>query len=92
MSTTTTMKTRPSEAWQWRRIFLLMVVLGPAYTLASEWLNTTLARWTYSELMPTVSLAGIRIGVSPLLQWLVLPPLALHLARRGYSRPTRHMQ
>jgi len=72
-------------SWRWRRIVALMLVLGPAYTLLSEWLNTTLARWTYSELMPTIEVAGRAIGLSPLLQWLVIPPLALYLA-------TRHMQ
>ena len=71
--------------WHWRRIVALMVVLGPGYTLFSEWLNTSLFRWSYSELMPTVRLAAIEIGVSPLLQWLVLPPLALHLAWRSAS-------
>ena len=59
-----------------------MLVLGPAYTMFSEWLNTTLLRWSYSELMPTLNLGAIEIGLSPLLQWLFLPPLTLHLARR----------
>jgi hypothetical protein len=69
-------------SWRWRRIIALMLVFGPGYTIFSEWLNTALFRWTYSELMPTLELVGIRIGLSPLLQWLVVPPLALHLARR----------
>lgn len=68
--------------WRWRRIVALMLLFGPGYTLFSEWLNTTLFRWSYSELMPTLKLAGIEFGLSPLLQWLVLPPLALYLARR----------
>ena len=67
--------------WRWRRIVGLMLLLGPGYTVFSEWLNTTLFRWTYSELMPTLELAGVKIGVAPLLQWLILPPLALYLAR-----------
>ena len=37
---------------------------------------------SYSELMPTLSVAGYPIGVSPLLQWLVIPPLALYFAKR----------
>jgi hypothetical protein len=32
--------------------------------------------------MPRVGLAGIEVGVTPLAQWLVVPPLALYLARR----------
>jgi hypothetical protein len=76
---------RALPTWRWRRIIALMLVLGPGYALFSEWLNTTLFRWTYSELMPTLDLPGVRIGLSPLLQWLVLPPLALHLATRRES-------
>ena len=68
--------------WRWRLIVVLMLLLGPSYTIFSEWLNTTLFRWSYSELMPTLNIAGFRLGVSPLLQWLILPPLALYLARR----------
>jgi hypothetical protein len=60
-----------------------MLLLGPGYTIFSEWLNTTLFRWSYSELMPTLKIAGTEIGLSPLLQWLLLPPLALFLARRN---------
>jgi hypothetical protein len=76
---------RQLATWHWRRIVVLMLLLGPGYTIFSEWLNTTLFRWTYSDLMPTLDLAGARIGLSPLLQWLVLPPLALRLGRRSSS-------
>ena len=71
--------------WRWRRIVGVMLLLGPGYTMFSEWLNTTLFRWSYAEMMPTITLAGVTLGVSPLLQWLVVPPLALHLARRSSS-------
>lgn len=67
--------------WRWRRIVAVMLLLGPGYTVFSEWLNTSLLQWGYSELMPTLEFGGKRIGVSPLLQWLVIPPLALQLAR-----------
>lgn len=69
--------------WHWRRIVALMLVLGPGYTVFSEWLNTSLFRWSYSERMPTLDVAGFRLGLSPLLQWLLIPPAALFLARRG---------
>ena len=71
--------------WHWLRIVGLMVILGPGYTMFSEWLNTTLFRWRYSELMPTVNIGGMDFGVSPMLQWLLLPPLALYLARRNQN-------
>ena len=72
----------PFAQWHWRRIIGLMLLLGPGYTIFSEWLNTSLFRWSYSELMPTLNIVGFELGVSPLLQWFVTPPLALHLARR----------
>lgn len=68
--------------WRWSRIAMLLVLLGMGYTVFSEWLNITLLRWTYSELMPTVGFGEMQIGLSPLLQWIVLPPLVLRLARR----------
>jgi hypothetical protein len=68
------------------RTLLWMLILAPGYTLFSEWLNTTLGRWAYSDLMPTVRIAGLVIGLSPLLQWLVIPPLALHLAKKRIIR------
>lgn len=55
---------------------LTTVGLGLVYTVFSEWLNTEIkGSWTYSELMPIVPLIGI--GLSPLLQWIVVPVLAL---------------
>ena len=76
----------PTAQWHWRRIVGLMLLLGPGYTILSEWLNTTLFRWSYSELMPTLNIAGFELGVSPLLHWLILPPLALYLARGPMRR------
>ena len=50
-----------------------MVVIGAmAYTAWSEWYNVYLAgSWGYSASMPLI----FGIGVSPLLQWLILPPV-----------------
>lgn len=39
------------------------------------------AGWEYSALMPVVRFLGLEIGLSPLLQWMVIPPLALWLAK-----------
>lgn len=73
--------------WRWRRIAVLTALAGAAYTVFSEWSNTAiLGSWAYSELMPVLKVAGIDIGLSPLLQWLVLPPLALVLARKFRRR------
>jgi len=54
---------------------------GTAYTAFSEWANTVaLHNGAYSELMPGVRVFDVEIGLSPLAQWLLLPPLALRLA------------
>lgn len=69
--------------WRWRRITVLGVLIGLAYTMFSEWMNITwLGSWTYAESMPTLELAGFEYGLTPLAQWLVVPPVALQLARR----------
>lgn len=76
--------------WRWGRIAVLTALLGAGYTVFSEWMNLTILRsWTYAESMPTLDLAGVEIGVSPLAQWLVVPPLALYLARRIRSWPSK---
>jgi hypothetical protein len=64
-----------------RLVWIATVGLGSGYTVYSEWLNVHVrGNWAYSELMPTVPIVGT--GLSPLLQWLVVPTLALWLAAR----------
>ena len=69
------------DDWKFRKVGLLAVITGIGYTVLSEWMNT-IARpnWEYSDLMPVLSFSGFEIGLSPLLQWLVIPPVALWLA------------
>jgi hypothetical protein len=79
--------------WRWPRIGLLTVVFGVSYTVFSEWMNITLLRsWTYADAMPTVAIGGFELGVTPLAQWLVVPPLALYLARRTIRKRNRNEQ
>lgn len=67
----------PAEAA--RRVALLIISGGLAYTAYSEWLNATVRQsWTYSDLMPVIP--GLGVGVSPMLQWLIIPSLALWAA------------
>jgi hypothetical protein len=62
-----------------KQIFLATLTFGLAYTVFSEWLNTAVRQsWAYSDLMPTLPVLGT--GVSPLLQWFVVPGVALYLA------------
>ena len=79
--------------WHWSRIAVLAALLAVGYTMLSEWMNINILRsWTYSDAMPTLELGGFRIGLTPLAQWFVLPPLALHLARKTRERSARCCQ
>lgn len=61
------------------RVYAVCLAGGAGYTIYSEWLNVSVrGSWAYSKLMPTVPLIGT--GLAPLLQWLVIPTLALWFA------------
>ena len=63
------------------RVACLTIVAGCGYTIFSEWLNIVVRKsWDYSSAMPIVPIVGV--GLTPLLQWLVIPSLAMWLARR----------
>lgn len=69
------------SATNYRRVAIAAVCLGLAYTVFSEWYNTEILKsWTYGARMPRLPILGI--GLSPLLQWLFLPPLCFWRARR----------
>ena len=58
-------------------------VCGLAITIAIERLaldGLWMQGWSYSSLMPVVP--GLGVGLSPLVQWPVLPPLLIWLVRR----------
>ena len=76
-------------AWPHERFSPVMVttlVFGIGYTIYSEYLNTVVRRaWAYSELMPTLPPLGT--GLSPLLQWIVVPIVGFALVRHQVGRP-----
>lgn len=85
LSALTILLAGPTERWRWPSIALCTTGLGVAYTAFSEWVNTSVRlSWAYSEWMPLTPLLGL--GVSPLLQWLLLPTIALMLARRDSGK------
>ena len=68
---------RRPAAWQ----FLMYLGIGVSLTIGFEYYYTQISlRWTYSELMPLVPPFGT--GLSPLLQWIIVPTLALWMTRR----------
>ena len=73
---------------RFRQVAALTMLGGLAYTVFSEWLNVEVRRsWAYSDLMPVLPPLGT--GLSPVLQWVVIPSAALWMARRAGSAPQR---
>ena len=77
-----------------RGMVLAAIALGVAYAILSEWLNVKVWRsWAYAPAMPV--LPGIGTGLTPLLQWIIVPALAFAIAftlegrRQCDSRPDR---
>ena len=72
-----------SGTWRWpvgrpRRGILVAVALSMTFTVVAEWLSVrVLGRWSYLPTMPTV----LGIGLSPLLQSIVVPAASLLLTR-----------
>jgi hypothetical protein len=73
--------------WPHARFPIVAVITifgGLAYTIFSEWLNTEIrGSWAYSNWMPTLPLIGA--GLSPFVQWIAVPVLALWWARRPFA-------
>ena len=63
------------------RMALTAMLLGLGYTVFSEWLNTQVRQsWSYIEAMPLLPPFGT--GLTPSLQWLIVPALAFGYVRR----------
>ncbi|MFQ5684130.1 MAG: hypothetical protein ACE5HC_12750 [Candidatus Binatia bacterium] len=59
----------------------LVLAVGSEYT-AVHYRNL----WEYSSLMPVIPV--VQLGLTPVLQWLFLPPLVVIFMRRGFGSPT----
>ena len=71
----------------WRMAFTA-IVLGASYTIFSEWLNVAIrGTSSYTAAMPVVPFLGT--GLTPLLQWLIVPGLALAIVGHRYRRARR---
>ncbi len=80
-------RARAVETWKSNRVALILVIAAVGYTVLSEWLNIVIRiAWQYSALMPVLRFDGFAIGLSPLLQWIVIPPVVLRVARARYKR------
>ena len=65
----------------------ISILLGIGYTVFSEWLNVAVRKsWAYAPAMPVLPPLGT--GLSPLLQWLVVPALGFWFIARSMNRRT----
>lgn len=63
-----------------------VIPAGMIYTVFSEWLNVSVrGSWEYAPAMPQV----FGIGLSPLLQWLVVPAVTVFLVQRRRGQRLR---
>ncbi len=64
------------------RIGAVTIFIGLVYTLFSEWLNTEIRQsWAYGPAMPVLPWLGT--GLSPILQWVLIPLVTLWRANRA---------
>jgi hypothetical protein len=72
-------------------VALTATVIGIGYTIYSEWLNTVVREsWSYAAAMPRLPVLGT--GLTPVAQWLVLPPLGLWWSHRAVRGRTEDAQ
>lgn len=82
--------TRDWPARGFQRVALLTTVFGIAYTAFSEWLNVSVRQsWAYSDWMPVIPIGPVRVGLSPLIQWIIVPAVAFCAVARGNLAPGR---
>ena len=71
---------RAVAGWAW--------TFGLAYTAWSEYSNAIVRRtWTYTDAMPLIP--GLGIGLTPVLQWVLVPALALFVASGPFVKPQK---
>ena len=67
------------------RVAALSILIGVAYTIFSEWLNISVRQsWAYRDAMPTIG--PLNTGLSPLLQWLIIPALTFAWLRSAMRK------
>jgi len=62
--------------------WLALLSIGLAAGVFLEWVARVLNLWNYGPLMPTLSVAGVTVGLAPIVQMTLLPALSVWLATR----------
>ncbi|MBV8356508.1 MAG: hypothetical protein JO189_01020 [Deltaproteobacteria bacterium] len=77
----------PMQRSSYWRVAALATLGGVVYTTYSEWRHAVvLHHWRYSARMPLVPI--FRVGLFPLLQWVLVPPMAFLCVTLMLSRIT----
>lgn len=64
--------------------FIGFIMIGLVYTFFSEWANIQIFKsWSYNESMPIIP--WTRVGLTPVLQWIVIPAVVILLMRHYFS-------
>ncbi len=66
--------------WHRTKVGIVAIVIAVAYTVLSERINLARGSWSYSIWMPI--LPWFEVGLSPIVQWLVVPFVAWRWANR----------
>ena len=56
------------------------IAFGFVAGILLEWFARVLNLWSYSALMPTITVAGETVGLAPIIQVTILPAASLRLA------------
>jgi len=72
------------SAWPAVRIGVNVLIFTLAYTALSERVNLAQGNWSYSAWMPIVP--WLEVGLSPMLQWVVVPFVTWRWANRRSSQ------
>ncbi|MEO9885054.1 MAG: hypothetical protein ABJR05_00880 [Balneola sp.] len=64
------------------KFYFYMLFFGMVSGVILEWSAKALNFWTYNELMPTLTILGEDVGLSPFLQMSTLPLLSVILSKK----------
>lgn len=76
-------KNWPLSVSKYWAVAILVIFVGVSYTIFSEWFNIVVRQsWEYSDLMPVIPV--LNVGLTPLLQWIMIPAAGFWYAYRRY--------
>lgn len=69
------------------KVAAVAICLGIPFTILSEWRATRVVHsWEYSSWMPVIP--WLQVGLTPVLQWFALPPIAMQFVFGIGNRPS----